>query len=85
MFYQNVKLFIIFVNLNLFLFFFRHSLQQWRLPTRSTNRVRSLRGRLVGHGPARREARGPEEVAERVPEFGQLEESLSRIEDDEIL
>jgi hypothetical protein len=53
----------------MFLFFllFRLGFRQQRLPARPADRVRRVRGRLVGDGSARRKAGRAQEAAQRVP------------------
>ena len=58
---------------------------QLRVPTRSPDRLRGVRGGVVGHRPAGREAGRAQEAAQRVPEPRQLEEGLQGAQDDEVL
>ena len=58
---------------------------QLRVPTRSPDRLRGVRGGVVGHRPAGREAGRAQEAAQRVPEPRQLEKGLQGAQDDEVL
>ena len=68
-------------------FSFRHCFRQFqlRVPTRSADRLRGVRGGVVRHRPAGREAGRAQEAAQRVPEPCQLEKGLQGAQDDAVL